>query len=167
LITIQSQLPRELLVQVGSRLADSIRLLNQTIPAVRDVMSNLRPAVLDEYGLEAALRTHLDTGIEMTVLRIAQEALFNIAKHSEANRAKLALFLDEQMICLIVDDDGRGFEADHIHNAGHGLNIMRERVEAVSGSFRITSIPGKGTKIEVKIPIQSIPQSEVLNEQVK
>jgi signal transduction histidine kinase len=54
LIKIQSQLPRELLVQVGSRLADSIRLLNQTIPAVRDVMSNLRPAVLDEYGLEAA-----------------------------------------------------------------------------------------------------------------
>lgn len=189
LITIQDQLPLELLEQAGSRLADSIRLLEETIPAVRDVMSNLRPAVLDEYGLESALRIHLDeftlrhdinvdfpditpplprldTSIEMTILRIAQEALFNIAKHSKTHQAKLALSLDEDTVCLTVDDNGIGFESSTIHRAGHGLNIMRERAEAVGGSLLITSIPGKGTKIEVKIPVQSIPQSEDLSEKI-
>jgi two-component system, NarL family, sensor histidine kinase UhpB len=177
--------------QVGSRIADSIRLLGETIPAVRDVMSNLRPAVLDEYGLEAALRIHLDeftarhdirvdfskpdsplprleSSLEMTVLRIAQEALFNIAKHSRAKNARLALFLNEQSVCLTIEDNGIGFDVENIHASGHhGLSIMRERAEAVGGAFLITSAVGKGTKTGMQIPLQSFNQSDILIEESK
>ncbi len=95
------------LERVGPRFDDSMQLVGETITLVRDVMSNLRPAVLDDYGLEAALQSHMDEftarygirvifdrpaqpiprlgpSIEMTFLRIAQEALINIARHANA-----------------------------------------------------------------------------------
>jgi PAS domain S-box-containing protein len=183
---LQGQLPAHILDVVGSRLADSIGLLDETIPAVRDVMSNLRPTVLDEYGLEAALRMHLseftsrhnihvhfsnspaslqrvDTTIELTLLRIAQEALFNIAKHAHASDVQLSILQVDSTICFTVEDNGVGFEMSDTfsHRDSHGLNIMRERAEAVGGSIIISSALGKGTSIEVSIPCQSASESEL------
>lgn len=179
LTIIRDRLSDQLLDQVGNRLDDSMTLLEEVIPAVRDVMSNLRPAVLDDYGLEVALRTNikeftsrfgivvdfatppspiqrLDSSIEMTLLRIAQEALLNIAKHAHTRRASILLEQEGSTICMTVADDGVGMKSGQPadRRGSHGLTIMRERAEAVSGSLDIVSTPGMGTKIVVSIPVQ-------------
>jgi PAS domain S-box-containing protein len=175
---IRDQLSTQILERVGNRLVDSINLLEETIPAVRDLMSNLRPALLDDYGLITALKTHLkefsarygihvsfeepvrviprlSNNIEITLLRIAQEAMFNIAKHAHASNVTVSLLSDDSSIFLTVQDNGVGMdslEPDSRSNS-HGLAIMRERAEAVGGTFMFFSQPQKGTKIEVNIPI--------------
>jgi PAS domain S-box-containing protein len=177
---LHDQLDPETLERVGSRLEDSISLLEDTIPAVRNLMSNLRPALLDEYGLVTALGTHLkdfssrygipvrfepsvspvprlESSIEITLLRIAQEALINIVKHARASEVSLELLMLESTICLRVQDNGVGMELSQpeAHPGSHGLTIMRERAEAVGGLLKVTSEPGKGTRIEVYIPVRS------------
>lgn len=179
LTTIQDQLPDEALERVGSRLTDTIHLLEGTIPVIRDLMANLRPALLDEYGLIVAIKTHLkefsarygiqvsfdepvpplprlEKSIEITILRISQEALINIAKHARASRAALTLAMEAGAVCLSVEDDGVGIEPEH-KSEGHGLTIMRERAEAVGGTLSIVWRPGMGTRIEIRIPAFSDP----------
>ena len=177
---LHDQLDQETLARVGKRLDDSISLLEETIPAVRNLMSNLRPALLDEYGLVTALGTHLkdfssrygipvhfdpsaspvprlESSIEITLLRIAQEALFNIVKHAQASEVSLDLLVLESTICLRVQDNGVGMDLSQpeAHPGSHGLTIMRERAEAVGGLLKVSSEPGKGTRIEVYIPVHS------------
>lgn len=175
---IRDQLSGQGLERVGNRLSDSINLLEETIPAVRDLMSNLRPALLDDYGLVTALKTHLNefstrygirvnfkepaleipplsNNVEITLLRIAQEAMFNIAKHAYASDVRVSLTMDDSFICLTVQDNGVGMDSlePYSRTQSHGLAIMRERAEAVGGIFVLSSEPRKGTKIEVNIPV--------------
>jgi PAS domain S-box-containing protein len=163
--------------QVNLRLLDSRQLVTEVIAQVRDVMADLRPAVLDDYGLEAALHTtlekfrerfgmdirfernqslipRLNPSIEMTLLRIAQEAIVNVGRHAHADQVNLSLQLEENRICLTVQDNGTGIQSwETVNRTGsHGLTIMRERAEAVGGMFQVSSTPGQGTKIEVSIP---------------
>ncbi|MBN2118042.1 MAG: PAS domain S-box protein [Anaerolineales bacterium] len=180
LIIIHSQLSEEVLQQIGARLDDSMKLVGETITLVRDVMTDLRPAVLDDYGLEAALESHL-TGftsrydikvmfekpdrpiprlgpsIEMTFLRIAQEALMNIARHAHAEHVNLSLRQVGESICLTVQDDGAGIESWQAANrpGSHGLTIMRERAEAFGGTLKVSSVPRQGTTVEASIPFNS------------
>jgi len=165
---------------LGTRLADSIQLVAEVITLVRDVMSNLRPAILDDYGLEAALQTYvnefqtrygisvlfekqthplprLDSSIEVTLLRISQEALTNIARHAQASQAVLSLHLEEKQIRLSIEDNGVGIPSlEGVRRPrSHGLKIMQERAEALEGTLTVRSTPGKGTKIEVIIPLSS------------
>jgi signal transduction histidine kinase len=114
LTIVSDQLSNQTALPVTDRLADSIKLVTEMIAIVRDVMSDLRPIVLDEYGLQAALQSYLakfearygirveyesssthiprlSPGLEMTILRIAQEALLNIARHAHANHVNLSL----------------------------------------------------------------------------
>jgi signal transduction histidine kinase len=153
-------------------------LVTDVIKLVRDVMSNLRPTILDDYGLESALQTYvsefetrygisvqfekqnppiprLENSIEITLLRISQEALTNIARHAQANQAVLSLRLDENQIYLTIEDNGVGISSleGAKHSRSHGLKIMQERAEALEGTLHIHSSPGKGTKIEVLIPL--------------
>jgi signal transduction histidine kinase len=147
---------------------------------VRGIMSDLRPPVLDEYGLTAALRWQCSlfskrTGIEVdqravdpslklppevqpALFRIAQEALTNIAKHAKASRVTVELRNADGRTRLVVSDNGRGFRppGGPIGKAvsGWGLTIMRERALSIGGSFRLDSAPGKGTRILVEIPVQ-------------
>jgi len=178
LTIIQSELSTGDTAQLSTRLTDSIQLVTQVIKLVRDVMSNLRPTILDDYGLEAALQTYvsefqsryglpvrfekpthriprLENSIETTLLRISQEALTNIARHAQASQAVLSLQLDDKQVYLTIEDDGIGIPslegAKRPHS--HGLKIMRERAEALEGTLSIHSAPGKGTKIEVIIPL--------------
>jgi PAS domain S-box-containing protein len=182
---LESQVPEK----VESRLADSINILAEVISAVRDVMSNLRPAVLDDYGLGVALQTNLQeftsrfgikvdlaipgsaiprlsTSTEMTLLRIAQEALLNIAKHADARTAAISIEREGSEICMTIQDDGVGMDSLQAANrpGSHGIGIMRERAEAVGGSFSLSSAVGSGTRIVVSIPIQpaSASESEVI-----
>ena len=178
LAIIQSELSKGYTEPLATRLSDSIQLVTEVITLVRDVMSNLRPTILDDYGLESALQTYinefqnrygipvqfgkqtpplprLDSSIEITLLRISQEALTNIARHSQASQAALFLHLDEKQVQLTIEDNGTGIPSPEgaKRPRSHGLKIMQERAEALEGNFTITSAPGKGTRIEVRIPL--------------
>jgi PAS domain S-box-containing protein len=185
LIIISGQIGGKVDEQVTSRLGDSMKLVAETIALVRDVMSNLRPSVLDDYGLESAIDSHLNQftaryeikvkfekpdqplprlgpSIEMTFLRIAQEALMNIAKHAQANQVTLSLQREGNAICMTIKDNGSGITSWQEANrpGSHGLTIMRERAEAFGGHLNVSSVPGKGTKVEVKIPVETNEQSQ-------
>ncbi|HSL46100.1 MAG TPA: PAS domain S-box protein [Anaerolineales bacterium] len=175
---IQAELSKGYTEQLGTRLADSIQLVTQVITLVRDVMSNLRPTILDDYGLESALQTYvnefqtrygipvhfekrtppiprLESSIEITLLRISQEALTNIARHAQASQAILSLRLDEKQVYLTIEDNGVGIPSleETKRPRSHGLKIMQERAEALEGTLKMRSTPGNGTKIEVMIPL--------------
>jgi signal transduction histidine kinase len=160
----------------GTRLDDSLKLVEETIESIRDVMAELRPAVLDDYGLTAALRWYAEqfskrTGVATTVIeqgpgrlpvaaeealfRIVQEALANVAKHARAEHATVTLAVTAQASCLTIADDGCGFDsAVHQQPArehGWGLMIMRERAAAVGGELSVESAPGHGTQIIVRL----------------
>ena len=186
---MSSQLLDDSKQRIGSRLDDSMHLVAEAIALVRNVMTDLRPAVLDDYGLEAALQSYIDEyksrydvkvrldaadqpiprlgpSIEMTLLRIGQEALTNIARHAQAGQVNLSLRLVDHSIHLTVQDDGIGIESMQglKHPNSHGLKIMRERAEAFGGSVNIESAPGKGTKIEARIPIGNDSQNKIQEE---
>ena len=169
--------PRE---ETNARLTDSIDLAAQVIDLVRSVMTNLRPSGIDDSGLESALgslveqfrsRHHLnvqfeindpatprlDPNLELALLRIAQEALFNIAKHANTKEATLILRQEEGAIYLAIEDQGAGIKSlQSARRTGHhGMTIMRERAEAFGGNFDVTSVPGQGTKIEVRVPLDA------------
>jgi PAS domain S-box-containing protein len=180
LIIISGQLIGKVDEQVNTRLSDAMKLVAETISLVRDVMSNLRPSVLDDYGLQAALESYLSqfvsryeiqaklekpdhpiarlgASIEMTFLRIAQEALMNVARHANASQVSLSLRRKKNAVYMTVQDNGTGIESwqDANRPGSHGLTIMRERAEAFGGNLRVSSIPGKGTRIEVSIPVEN------------
>lgn len=180
LTIVNDQLASQSLSVVNNRLADSIKLVTEMISIVRDVMSDLRPVVLDEYGLEAALQAYitrfeerynigvefarssrplprLGAGMEMTVLRIAQEALLNIARHAHADHVFLSLQCEDNAILLTVEDNGVGIQAWQDTNRlnSHGLMLMRERAEAVGGTLKINSILSKGTRVDAFLPFQN------------
>ena len=187
LIIINSQVSGEAAEQIGTRLNDSMKLVAETIALVRDVMTDLRPAVLDDYGLEAALESHLSKfisrydikvkfekpeqplprlgpSVEMTLLRIAQEALMNIARHAQATLVTLSVRQEEDGICMTIQDNGTGIQSWQEANrpGSHGLTIMRERAEAFGGSLHVRSVAGQGTKIEALIPLRGrkLPRQE-------
>jgi signal transduction histidine kinase len=180
LIIVNSQLSPDVAEQIGTRLNDSMKLVAETIALVRDVMTDLRPAVLDDYGLEAALESHLSqfisrfditakfekpeqriprlgASVEMTFLRIAQEALMNIARHAQATQVHLSLWQQEDAVYMAIQDNGTGIQSWQEANrpGSHGLTIMRERAEAFGGTLHVKSVPGQGTKIAVSIPLQA------------
>jgi len=192
LIIMRGQIPPESLERVGARFDDSMQLVGETITLVRDVMSNLRPAVLDDYGLEAALQSHVDEyrsrygikvifdrparpiprlgpSIEMTFLRIAQEALMNIARHANATQVTLSLWQEGDSVCMTIRDNGSGIVSWQQANrpGSHGLTIMRERAEAFGGTLNVGSVPGKGTKIEMSIPLGKGNQNEAQKEMLE
>jgi signal transduction histidine kinase len=137
----------------------------------------LRPSVLDEFGLNSALQSFgrewaerhgielecdvsrqtadLPPAVETGIFRIVQEALNNIAKHSDASRVDLTLGLRDGHVMLVVEDNGRGFEnhdPSGLAAGGLGLAGMRERTALMGGSFEIESEPGSGTSIFVRVP---------------
>lgn len=157
------------------RIADSSQLLHDTIESMRNLMSELRPQGLDDYGLVAPLRvlaaeysgrsnspaivndrTHsnrLPRQVEMILFRIAQEALNNAAKYAKASQVEVTLSDNGETAVLSIKDDGIGFHVGQQERrespGGYGLQIMRERAEAVGADFRVESGPGMGTNVMV------------------
>jgi signal transduction histidine kinase len=139
-------------------------------------MSELRPPMLDDHGLAAALDWHAKnfstrTGIAVVVLagdpavrpssqieialfRIAQEALNNVAKHAGARRVEVALDCANGECVMSVQDDGVGFGAGNASDKKPGLGMvtMRERAQAVGGRFEAQSLRDRGTRLTVRIP---------------
>jgi signal transduction histidine kinase len=99
----------------------------------------------------------LDPTLELSLLRIAQEALFNIAKYANTKEATLILRQEQDAIYLAIEDKGAGIKAleSAKRSGSHGMTIMRERAEAFGGDFNVTSVSGQGTKIEVRVPIDA------------
>jgi signal transduction histidine kinase len=170
---ITSQLSSESNTKIGGRLQDSMSLVEETTVHIRDVMAELHPPVLDDYGLLAALRWYcerfsdrnkidveirgeepsprLSLIIESIFFRIAQEALNNVSKHAEASLAAVMLEDADDHLRMIVEDNGRGFNFAALQRSkeqpGWGLTTMKERAAALGGSVRIESETGKGTRI--------------------
>jgi PAS domain S-box-containing protein len=162
----------ELLWQVTKDLSNEVTSLRRTI-------GRLRPLVLVEDGLEAALREEaksacnraaliacdvtseldgrLDPVVETALFRVAQQALANVVDHASATRALVAIECSGSGVILRVSDDGCGFDPAHVQVLGDvthfGLIAMRERVEALGGRFRVTTAPGQGTIVEAKVPL--------------
>jgi len=155
-------------------------LLDRTISAMRRITSELRPPVLDDLGLDAAIEWlsadfHKRTGIEVhcrlpdqpvsirghqasNLFRIVQEALTNVARHAEADRVELDWRQDDDGLRLTILDNGRGFDpADPASDQGLGLLGMRERVHDQGGRLDLTSQPGRGTRIVIDWPLESAP----------
>jgi signal transduction histidine kinase len=152
------------------------------IGGLRRLMSELRPAVLDEQGLEAALlnqarafeaasgvacdiRSGLDARLapelETVLYRVTQESLNNIGKHARASRVTVSLATENGGVRLRIHDDGVGFDplaARELVGDGHfGLAGMRERVEMVGGRLVVDSVPGEGTTVDVRMTSQPAP----------
>jgi PAS domain S-box-containing protein len=154
-------------------LRDAESMLEEAGRAARNVISQLRPAVLDDYGLVAALRAlaeqasrrhgftvHVDaledmprlpTEVEATFFRIAQEALSNVARHAQADAVHILLQPRRQGAVMFLMDNGRGFDCANLKTpekqSTWGLLMMRERAETAGMRLRIHSVPGKGTRI--------------------
>jgi PAS domain S-box-containing protein len=157
------------------RLEDSLKLVDATLQSIENVMADLRPALLDEYGLAAALawygeeysqRTGIRVGVEageagrqlrpeaaVALFRIAQEALNNAAKHSSAKTVTMGLEEDGGELTLSVRDDGKGFDPAAAPRGRWGMTTMRERAEAAGGAFSIHSSPGNGTTVRARVPL--------------
>jgi len=171
---------------MSARLNDSLKLVEETIESIRNVMAELRPAVLDDYGLTPVLRWYAEqfakrTGVVTTVVeqgptrrlspaveeaffRIAQEALTNVAKYARAGKVTVTFDTTSDVSRLAIADDGCGFDSstskqpakDH----GWGLMIMRERAGAVGAELSVESAPGRGTRVIVTFRIHARDASE-------
>jgi two-component system, NarL family, sensor histidine kinase UhpB len=154
-----------------ARIQESLVLLDRTIDGLRRTIARLSPRVLEELGLVVAIRKQLqllarhttvraheelpeeieglDQDIQVAVYRSVQEALHNVAKHARAQHANVKLTISGGKLALEVDDDGVGFSPRTAADRGFGLKGMRERANALGGSMKIHSQPGKGTRIRI------------------
>jgi len=160
-----------------ARVQDCLHLVDEAIGNVRQLSQLLRPVILDDFGLEAALRWLAEgfstrTGIAVDVeshysgrlpdetethlFRIAQEALTNVARHSGAKRVRMKLETRGEEICLSIEDDGRGLPgAAPANGRGMGMIGMRARARSAGGDLNVRSRPGEGVLIEVRAPIRN------------
>jgi signal transduction histidine kinase len=156
-------------------------LTQANIQDIRRLIYDLRPAVLDELGLVAALQEYvaryqqeqglsvalsapdgkarLPAPLETTLFRVIQEALTNAARHAKAHHVQVTLDWDEAQVSLRIADDGQGFDlreaAARAKGGQHlGLWSMRERVEQLGGRLDVESQPGSGTTIQATIPLK-------------
>ncbi|MGE5359262.1 MAG: ATP-binding protein [Bacteroidales bacterium] len=107
------------------------------------------------------LPAELDNGVGLCVLRVVQEALHNVAKHSRATRVSIELKGGPTELALVVADDGVGFDVSQARlSEGIGLFSMRERVHFVGGTFDLSSAPDQGTRIEAHVPVEATESRE-------
>ena len=156
-------------------------LAANTLNETRRLTFDLRPTILDDLGLVPALRwlikdklepeglqasfevvgfdQRLPDEVETTLFRIVQEALSNVVRHAQAQHVAVSLQQKEDRLVVTVVDDGRGFDVrsirpDDPRGRGLGLFGMRERAELVGGQLHVSSVPGRGTRVEVIIPFR-------------
>lgn len=175
-------------VRVMLELQTMIENIKMTIDDMREIIYNLRPMSLNNLGLGATLESFCNhikrshnietefvlTGVEpkilqiqkITLYRIVQEACNNVVKYAKATKICIALAFSEKEIQVIIQDNGIGFDqekkikqtGDELH--GFGLSIMRERTYLLEGKFEIESIPQKGTKICITVPVKLEKEGE-------
>jgi len=167
--------------EMTQAVATAVAQIEDEIANLRSLITELRPAALDELGLGAAIEgladnhaaatgmdtqvilglareggmvtERLDRELESGVYRLVQEALTNVAKHAQAETVWIEVEQDRTAISILVRDDGIGFDMD-ARSSGLGLVGMRERVALAGGSLTIVSTPGVGTVLRGRIPLE-------------
>lgn len=158
-------------------------LVDDIITSVRQLSLELRPAMLDDLGLFAAVEEHttrqfaaggptlalhtngddrsLDTQMRVAVYRLVQEAVTNIVKHAQASAVSIDINATSRALAVVIRDDGVGFDTQQrfLESEHFGIVSMRERVGLINGELTITSTPGGGTELRVKVPMR--PHEEV------
>lgn len=150
--------------------------MTRLLSDIRNLSVELRPAALDDFGLEAAFRSHFKrveqtyglvieyesrlpekrygSEIETVMYRVCQEAVLNALKYAQVDSVKVSLTENGGMLQLLVQDDGIGFQlGDEPTGTGLGLFGMQERAELVGGTFSVDSETGKGTRIMLQVPV--------------
>jgi PAS domain S-box-containing protein len=170
-------------VEVLARLKESIQSINDGVKAVRTICSGLRPGVLDDLGLAAAIEwqanefasrngvqcqvsvppvdLHLDGDRATATFRIFQECLTNVIRHAQATSVRVDLVQEDENILLVVEDDGIGFCESGLSNTLGSLGLlgMKERAQFCGGDVQISSSPGNGTMVTVRVPVDT-PRAE-------
>ncbi len=151
------------------------------------MMSDLRPSILDDMGLESAVswytdnhlereginvvldlqrtETPLSPNVEISAFRVFQEAITNVIKHADASQVRISLSYDENRVKGTIEDDGNGFQVSAVQAGADGgwavgLLGMTERVGLLGGSLLIDSSPGKGTTVNFEIPLEGTAHDE-------
>lgn len=172
--------------ELATRLDDSVEMARLALNESRELSRLLRPPVLDDLGLGAALSWHartleertglavelsldlpdlsgerLDPELETLVFRLVQESLTNVLRHAAVDRARVTVALRGEALVLEISDQGRGFDpavlSADTENPGSGLRGMRDRLELFGGRLQLVSAPGAGTRISALIPLHGEP----------
>jgi signal transduction histidine kinase len=171
---------RNLPAEVKEELQGVRKVLDQIETQLRGLSHELRPPVLDDHGLLPALedlasvvsrrgglRVTVESQeyrrcpkkIETALYRIIQEALTNASRHAHAGSVQVRLSREGQIVCCSVEDDGVGFDSEDVSagrvRRGLGLIGIRERLQLLGGDCEIQSMPGKGTKLNVRMPVEN------------
>jgi signal transduction histidine kinase len=159
---------------IKEKLKDMTALVDDSVGFVRKLSSELRPSVLDDFGLIPALEWHskefekrfnIEVKFESNtkeiktpapvatgLFRMYQESLTNVARHANASSVKSSLHVEDHQVVLSIEDNGKGFEVKEGARKTLGLLGMRERATMIGGALAISSAPGKGTEILITIP---------------
>jgi two-component system sensor histidine kinase UhpB len=159
---------------------DSLHIADEVLQQVRDIALSLRPSVLDDLGLGAAVQWYVEhsgarggiqvrchvapdlapasPNAQIACFRVLQEALTNVHRHADASSAEVWLHDDGQELELVVRDNGRGFEVDRViagaeRGSNMGLLSIRERAALLGGVALVTSKPGAGSEVRVRFPL--------------
>jgi signal transduction histidine kinase len=125
------------------------------VPAIKNIADKVSvPGILEVEVISFGLENRLESTLEVSIFRMIQEILTNIIKHSGANKATIHLTQHDDSLNIIVEDNGKGFDASvNNPNAGMGLSNIKKKVQHMNGDFTIDSFEGKGTTIIIDIPI--------------
>lgn len=164
--------------KVEQKMKQLLEVIDTTVKTVRRISTNLRPSVLDDLGLIAAIEWYnlefekrfgikvkftpgmselkLPAEIVTPLFRVYQETLTNVARHAKASGVETSLKMENGRLIMGISDDGKGFVVEGIENKKTlGILSMRERISLIKGECIITSAPEKGTAIEVIVPVSS------------
>jgi signal transduction histidine kinase/HAMP domain-containing protein len=158
------------------KIKSATRLVDETIQITRRISSELRPGVLDAFGLEAAvewqlrefekragvtctLESSVDEGalsqdVSITAFRILQEALTNVARHAAATQVRVTLAMADGALVMRVTDNGKGIADDSVITSSLGVLGMRERALALNGDVALSGAPGQGAVLTLTIPLR-------------
>ncbi len=163
----------------AEKLQKSKGMVNELIQRIRQMSLELRPSILDDLGLLPALLWQLENytrhtsiavhfqhanlenqrfsrEIEITAYRVVQEALTNVSRHAQVSQAGVRVWTVNETLMIEVEDQGAGFDPERLfeNGASRGLLSIRERINFIGGRFNVTSSPGKGTCLEIQLPLE-------------
>jgi signal transduction histidine kinase len=162
--------------KMQEKISGIIELIDETVKSVRRISSNLRPSILDDLGLIAALEWHsrevekrseikvhfatrmtdqeIPVDVATGIFRIYQEALTNAVRHANAHEIKSSLQINNNQLILEIKDDGKGIDPKAKANTkSFGLIGIKERTFVMGGKFELKSEPGSGTELCISIPL--------------